>query len=426
MIKTANIYLWDYHLGAIAADDSGRITFEYTPEFVASGINPSPIFVTPERGRQYEFGQLPFETFKGLPGFLADSLPDKFGTSIINRWLAQNGRTPDSYTVVERLLYQGSRSMGALRFEPQHRSDLNKMVKIELEGLINAASEVLDDRKKLNTNLTVDEEALLTVLRVGTSAGGARAKAVVAYNRENGSLLSGQLDAPEGYEHYLLKLDGVNTETPDEFGKTKYFGCIEHSYYRMALDCGIHMTESFLIPEGERNHFMTKRFDRIGNHRIHMVSLCGMNHMDFNNPTGWSYEQLFGVMRYLRLSATELEEAFRRMVFNIVGTNQDDHTKNFSFLLDKDNVWRLSPAYDMTYAKGSGYTRQHQMSVNNKRININRSDILATAGHAGISKSKANKIIDQIVEIFSKFKDYMYPSVPEIMIDEIHKNLNPV
>ncbi len=424
MIRYANIYLWDLHLGAITEDDSGRIVLEYTPEFVKSGYNPSPIFATPQEGRLYEFSQLPYETFKGLPGFIADCLPDKFGTAIINRWLEQSGRPKDSYSTVERLLYQGSRSMGALRFEPQERADLNKNIRIELDGLVNAAAEVLRDREELQTNINTDEEALLMVLRVGTSAGGARAKAVVAYNKDTGDLCSGQIDAPDGYEHYLLKLDGVNPEQPGMFGKTSHFGSLEYSYYKMARECDIEMMESFLLPDGDRNHFMTKRFDRVGgSHRLHMVSLCGMNHMDFNQPGSWSYEQLFGVMRGLNLPHTQIEQAFRRMVFNVIGCNQDDHTKNFAFLLDTDNEWRLSPAYDMTYAKGSGYTRQHQMSVNNKRIDISRQDILRVANSIGVNQAKANEIMDKMCDVFSRFTSFVETDIPEKMIKEITNNI---
>lgn len=424
MIRYANIYLWDLHLGAITEDGSGRIVLEYTPEFVKSGYNPSPIFATPQEGRLYEFSQLPYETFKGLPGFIADCLPDKFGTAIINRWLEQSGRPKDSYSTVERLLYQGSRSMGALRFEPQERADLNKNIRIELDGLVNAAAEVLKDREELQTNINTDEEALLMVLRVGTSAGGARAKAVVAYNKDTGDLCSGQIDAPDGYEHYLLKLDGVNPEQPGMFGKTSHFGSLEYSYYKMARECGIEMMESLLLPDGDRNHFITKRFDRVGgSHRLHMVSLCGINHMDFNQPGSWSYEQLFGVMRGLNLPHTQIEQAFRRMVFNVIGCNQDDHTKNFAFLLDTDNEWRLSPAYDMTYAKGSGYTRQHQMSVNNKRIDISRQDILRVANSIGVNQAKANEIMDKTCDVFSRFTSFIETDIPEKMIKEITNNI---
>lgn len=424
MIRYANIYLWDIHMGAIVEDDSGRITMQYTPEFVRSGYNPSPIFVTPQERRIYEFSQLSYETFKGLPGFIADCLPDKFGTAIINRWLEQSGRPRDSYSTIERLLYQGSRSMGALRFEPQERADLNKNIRIELDGLVNAAAEVLKDREELQTNMSTGEEALLMVLRVGTSAGGARAKAVVAYNKETHDICSGQVDAPEGFEHYLLKMDGVDPEQPGTFGKTLHFGSLEYSYYLMARECGIDIMDSLLLPDNDRNHFMTKRFDRVGSsHRVHMVSLCGMNHMDFNQPRSWSYEQLFSVMRALRLPHPQIEQAFRRMVFNVVGCNQDDHTKNFSFLLDKDNIWKLSPAYDMTYAKGSGYTRQHQMSINNKRIGISRDDLLKVANSIGINQSRANEIIDQTSGVFSHFNDFIKTDIPKVMVNEVLQNL---
>lgn len=424
MIRYANIHLWDLYLGAITEDASGRIVLEYSPEFVKSGYNPSPIFATPQEGRLYEFSQLPYETFKGLPGFIADCLPDKFGTAIINRWLEQSGRPKDSYSTVERLLYQGSRSMGALRFEPQERADLNKNIRIELDGLVSAAAEVLKNREELQTNINTDDEALLMVLRVGTSAGGARAKAVVAYNKDTGDLCSGQIDAPDGYEHYLLKLDGVDPERPEMFGKTSHFGSLEYSYYKMARECGIEMMESLLLPDGDRNHFMTKRFDRVGgSHRLHMVSLCGMNHMDFNQPGSWSYEQLFGVMRGLNLPHTQIEQAFRRMVFNVIGCNQDDHTKNFAFLLDTDNEWRLSPAYDMTYAKGSGYTRQHQMSVNNKCTDITRQDILRVANSIGVNQTKANEIMDKTCDVFSRFTSFVETDIPKKMIKEITDNI---
>lgn len=423
MIRYANIYLWDLHMGVVAEDDYGRVMFEYTPEFVASGYNPSPLFVTPELGKRYEFSHLPQETFKGLPGFLADCLPDKFGTAIINRWLEQSGRPRDSYSVVERLLYQGSRGMGAIRFEPQTRGDLNRQVQIELDGLVEAAAEVLKERSALQTNLSTDDEALLMVLRVGTSAGGARAKAVVAYNEVTGDLCSGQVDVPDGYEHYLLKMDGVYPDTPGVFGQTSHFGCLEYAYYLMARECGVEMMDSLLLTDGERHHFMTKRFDRVGNHRIHMVTLCGMNHMDYNDTRSWSYEQLFRVMRGLRLPQPQMEQAFRRMVFNVVGCNQDDHTKNFSFLLDTDNQWRLSPAYDMTYAKGNGYTRQHQLSVNGKRLAITRDDIITVARQIGLNTSRAHEILDRTVAVFRQFTDYLPPTVPAVLADEVQRNL---
>ena len=418
-------------MASLSEDASGRITMQYTPEFISSGYNPSPLFVTPEKDKIYEFSQLPFTTFKGLPGFIADCLPDKFGTAIIDHWLEKSGRPKDSYSTIERLLYQGSRAMGALRFEPQERKDLNKQVAIDLDGLIAATAEVLGERVQMNTNLQTDEEALLTILRVGTSAGGARPKAVVAYNPVSGDLRSGQVDAPDGYEHWLLKLDGVDANDPGAYSETTNYGCLEYAYYKMVLDCGIEMMESRLLEDGKRHHFMTKRFDRIGgSHRVHMVSLCGMAHYDYNQPDSWSYEQLFRVMRGLRMTQPEMEQAYRRMVFNVIGCNQDDHTKNVEFLMDTDGIWKLSPAYDMSYAVGAYFTRQHQMSVNGKRLHISRNDMSAVAAEAGIKSAKANEIIDQTVDIIAHFDDYVGDSIPEWMkrpilakIEEVRKEL---
>ena len=427
MIKYANIYLWDLHMASLVEEVSGLIKMEYTPEFINSGYNPSPLFVTPEKGRVYEFSQLPFGTFKGLPGFIADCLPDKFGTAIINHWLEKSGRPKDTYTTIERLLYQGSRAMGALRFEPQERKDLNKQVSIDLEGLIAATAEVLGERMLLDTNLKTDDEALLTILRVGTSAGGARPKAVVAYNSETGDLRSGQVDAPEGYEHWLLKLDGVDENNPAAYSETMNYGCLEYAYYKMVLACGIDMMECRLLEDGRRHHFMTKRFDRIGgSHRVHMVSLCGMAHYDYNQPDSWSYEQLFRVMRGLRLTQTEMEQAYRRMVFNVIGCNQDDHTKNIEFLMDTDGVWRLSPAFDMSYAVGAGFTRQHQMSVNGKRQHITRQDLLAVAAEVGMKSAKASEIIEQTLDVIGRFDKFVGDSIPRWMKQPIQRQLDAV
>ncbi len=427
MIKYANIYLWDLHMASLVEEASGLIKMEYTPEFINSGYNPSPLFVTPEKGRVYEFSQLPFGTFKGLPGFIADCLPDKFGTAIINHWLEKSGRPKDTYTTIERLLYQGSRAMGALRFEPQERKDLNKQVSIDLEGLIAATAEVLGERMLLDTNLKTDDEALLTILRVGTSAGGARPKAVVAYNSETGDLRSGQVDAPEGYEHWLLKLDGVDENNPAAYSETMNYGCLEYAYYKMVLACGIDMMECRLLEDGRRHHFMTKRFDRIGgSHRVHMVSLCGMAHYDYNQPDSWSYEQLFRVMRGLRLTQTEMEQAYRRMVFNVIGCNQDDHTKNVEFLMDTDGVWRLSPAFDMSYAVGAGFTRQHQMSVNGKRQHITRQDLLAVAAEVGMKSAKASEIIEQTLDVIGRFDNFVGDSIPRWMKQPIQRQLDAV
>ncbi len=423
MVKYAEVYLWDQKMGALAETSNGHIVFEYTSDFVASGYNPSPLYVAPEVGRKYSFPELSPRTYKGLPAFIADALPDKFGTELINQWLDRQGRPKDSFTTIERLLYQGSRAMGAMSFMPQERSELNKTVPVELEGLMNAAAQVLANRMQMATNLATDEEALLTVLRVGTSAGGARPKAVVAYNPVTKDICSGQVDAPDGYEHYILKLDGVSVDDPSVFGQPSYFGCLEYAYYQMALKCGIEMMYSFLYPDGDRRHFMTKRFDRIGpRHRVHMVSLCGMAQYDFNMPQAYSYEQLFGVMRALHLPIEAIKQAYRRMVFNVVGCNQDDHTKNISFLLDTDNVWRLAPAYDMTYAKGALYTRYHQMTINGKKENFTRADLIKVAEMIRLNKEEANAIIDTCCSVFSQFEIYVDASVPGAIVDAVKRD----
>ena len=427
MINFANVYLWDMHMASLSEEESGIIKMEYTPEFINSGYNPSPLFVTPERDKIYEFSQLPYRTYKGLPGFIADCLPDRFGTAIINHWLERSGRPKDTYTTIERLLYQGSRAMGALRFEPQGRKDLNKQVAIDLDGLIAATADVLEERMQFDTNLKTDEEALLTILRVGTSAGGARPKAVVAYNKETGDLRSGQVDAPKGYGHWLLKLDGVDENNPGSYSETTNYGCLEYAYYKMVLDCGIEMMESRLLEDGKRHHFMTKRFDRIGGtHRVHMVSLCGMAHYDYNQPDSWSYEQLFRVMRGLRMTQPEMVQAYRRMVFNVIGYNQDDHTKNIEFLMDTDGVRRLSPAYDMSFAVGERFTRRHQMSVNGKRLHITRDDMLAVASEIGLNMNEAKAAIERTQDVFAHFEQYADGMLPDRMLQAIQKHLDIV
>ena len=424
MVNIAKVTLWNQKVGSLARDEqSGNIFFEYDPEFSKKGIEPSPLFVPVKKGVVYNFNELNYNTYRGLPGFIADSLPDTFGNYLINTWLAKQGRDPETYNTIERLLFQGSRAMGALCFEPETSTTLNKSVEIELNTLVDIALQALQFKKTLDTNISDNEKALQTIIRIGTSAGGSRAKAVVAYNKSTGQLLSGQVDAPDDFEHYLLKMDGV---TNGNLGDPAYYGCLEYSYYKIALDCGIEMTESFLLPDRKRKHFMTKRFDRVGGkHRVHMVTLCGLAHSDFNTPGAFAYEYLLGVMRQMHLTSAEMEQVFRRMVFNVIGRNQDDHTKNFSFLLDTDNVWKLSPAYDMTYAyKPDGdYTNMHQMSINGKSDNIKREDLLAVAENASIKTSKAQSIISEIEDVFKNIDNYLEPDIPESIVNRVKSNL---
>ena len=402
MVDYANIKLWDEVVGVVFWDAARQAAnFEYTPKFIQSGLEVSPLQMPLEAGRVYSFPELNFETFKGLPGMLADSLPDNFGNALINRWLAEQGRSPESYNPIERLLYQGKRSMGALEFEPAEKIISNSSSKIELEGLVETARLALGSKENLNAHLPGKDSDLLQIMKVGTSAGGARAKAVIAYNEKTNEVRSGQLNAPEDFTHWLIKLDGV---TNNELGDPKHYGRIEYAYYKMAIACGIEMMNCRLLEENGRAHFMTKRFDRVnGKEKIHMQTLCGLAHFDFNMPGAYSYEQLFQVMRTLHLPYKDAEQVYRRMVFNIVARNQDDHTKNFAFLMDKEGKWSLSPAYDMAYAYNpqGNFTDLHQMSVNGKRDNFTKDDLLKIASSMNIKKPV--EIIEEVVSSVSQW-----------------------
>ena len=419
MIDYADIYLWQNHVATVAWDErrlSSR--FEYTPEFAESGIELSPLMMPLQPHRVYQFPELSRDTFIGLPGLLADALPDAFGKALLDKWLALSGRT--FANPIERLCYQGKRSMGALEFVPAQDNYLELSTGLEIKTLIETAREVLDEKKKLDANLNNDtKEAVANIIRVGTSAGGQRAKAVIAFNETTGDIRSGQIEAPDGFSHWLIKLDGV---TNHELGDPKHYGQIEYVYHLMACDAGIDMTECRLLEENGRAHFMTKRFDRVnGNDKLHMQTLCGMAHFDYKMIHAYSYEQVFQVMRRLRLSYSDAEQMFRRMVFNVVARNQDDHTKNISFLMDRKGKWSLSPAYDMSWAYNPTgmWTSNHQMSINNKFDEITREDLLAVARNVNIKH--ADQIIGQVVESVSHWpnlaKEYGIP-------DDIAKAIN--
>ena len=412
MITFADVYIWSQHAGTVAWDESRQAgSFEYTPEFVQSGNELSPLMMPLQAHRVYQFPNLSPDTFIGLPGLLADALPDAFGKALLDRWLTSIGRT--FANPVERLCYQGKRSMGALEFVPAQDNYLERGTQLEIDSLVEVAREVLDTKKQLNVNLNEDtKEAIANIIRVGTSAGGQRAKAVIAYNDTTGEVRSGQIEAPEGFRHWLLKLDGV---TNTELGDPKHYGQIEYIYSLMAREAGINMTECRLLEENGRAHFMTRRFDRInGNEKVHMQTLCGMAHYDYKMLRAFSYEQVFQVMRRLRLPYSQAEEMYRRMVFNVIARNQDDHTKNISFLMDKNGQWSLSPAYDLSWAYNPAgtWTSKHQMSINNKWDDINRDDMLSVAKNVNIRH--ANDIINKVIEAVSKWhqwaKEYGIPS----------------
>lgn len=422
MITYADIYLWGQHAATVAWDENYQAgSFEYTPDFANGSLDLSPLMMPVRQRQVYQFPSLPKDTFIGLPGLLADALPDAFGKALLDRWLTSVGRT--FANPVERLCYQGKRSMGALEFVPAQDNYLEQGAKLEIDSLVEVAREVLDEKKKLDVNINEDtKEAIANIIRVGTSAGGQRAKAVIAYNEATGEVRSGQIDVPDGFSHWLLKLDGV---TNAELGDPKHYGQIEYVYYLMARAAGINMSECRLLEENGRAHFMTRRFDRLnGNEKVHMQTLCGIAHYDYKMLHAYSYEQAFQVMRRLRLPYSQAEEMYRRMVFNVIARNQDDHTKNISFLMDKHGTWSLSPAYDMSWSynpKGA-WTSMHQMSVNNKWDDITRDDLLAVAKNVNIKH--AGEIIEQVKDGVSKWSTFATEQgIPQDMIKAIDSTL---
>jgi serine/threonine-protein kinase HipA len=402
-MNTAFVKIWGELVGAVAWDEkTGLASFEYDTKFKKHNWNLSPlkmpinsekkIFTFPELRKNKNSES---DTFKGLSGLLADMLPDKYGNQLINMWLAQQGRPQDSMNPVEMLCFIGSRGMGALEFEPTTIKESKKTFSVEIDSLVDIAQKMLFKREYFTTNLHKDEEkAMMEILKIGTSAGGARPKAVIAYNEKTGEVKSGQTKAPNGFEHWLIKLDGVSDI---QLGESKGFGRVEMAYYNMAIACGIEMMPSRLLEENGRAHFMTKRFDREGGEtKHHIQTFCALKHFDFILINSFSYEQLFQTMRELKLTYQETEQMFRRMVFNVIARNCDDHTKNFAFRLKKEGKWELAPAYDVchAYRPGSEWVSQHVLSINHKQKNITKEDLL-TIGES-IKCKKSTAIIEEI------------------------------
>ncbi|MCX6323778.1 MAG: type II toxin-antitoxin system HipA family toxin [Sphingobacteriales bacterium] len=409
MISTAFINIWNKRVGAVAWDvDTEVASFEFESSFLTNKWDLSPLKmpVADAAKRVFSFPELRgTTTFKGLPGLLADVLPDKYGNSLINAWLSRNGRPADSMNPVELLCFIGKRGMGALEFEPIVPKTNNGVSKIALDSLINIAQEILSGRQDFNTNLSANEaKALSDILKIGSSAGGARAKAVIAFNPDTKEIRSGQADAPEGFTHWLLKFDGV---TDQQLGTSSGYGRVEMAYHLMAKEAEIEMTECKLLEENGRAHFMTKRFDREhGKGKLHIQSFCGIAHYDFSEITSFSYELLFETMRSMLLPYTDAEQLYRRMVFNVMARNCDDHTKNFSFSMNKTGQWKLAPAFDVchSYRPGSTWVSQHSLSINGKRQNITRDDLLEVAKNMNIKK--ADTIIKQVNAVVSKWNDF--------------------
>lgn len=422
MVDVAKVNMFGFPIGTFRWDERYNVArFEYDSSFVGHGLEPSPLMMPVQEGRVYSFAGLDRETYKGLPGMLADSLPDTYGRALFDRWLALTGRT--SSNPIETLCFLGKRCMGALEFEPAMDMAFDPNALFEIDSLVKVASDALTEKTSFGVNLNDDKKAAIAeILRLGTSAGGQRAKAIIAYNKETGEVRSGQVEAPAGFNYYLIKLDGVSATVG--FKATGNHGRLEYSFYKLAKACGIEMTDCSLIEENGRAHFLTQRFDRNNGKKIHLQTLCGMAHFDYRIHRAYSYEQAFNVMRALRLPYSAAQEMFRRMVFNVVVRNQDDHTKNISFLMGEDGIWRLSPAYDMGYAynpKG-GWTATHQMSINGKFDDITRQDLMTFAHQNNIKD--AAMIIDEIVEAASHWPDLAKEcGMPKTVTDAIVSNM---
>lgn len=422
MVDVAKARLFGQNIGTFSWDDAYRVArFEYDKDFLVRGIEPSPLMMPVQEGRIYSFGSLNRDTFNGLPGMLADSLPDTYGRALFDRWLTLTGRT--SGNPVESLCFLGQRCMGALEFEPATGPASDGDMRFEIDSLVDVARDALSKKEGFGVNLEDDRKAAIAeILRLGTSAGGQRAKAIIAYNKETGEVRSGQINAPEGFDYYLIKLDGVSAEAG--FRETENYGRLEYSFSELVKKCGIEMTGCSLIEENGRAHFLTRRFDRENGRKIHMQTLCGIAHYDFRLRKGYSYEQAFNVMRRLRLPYSQAQEMFRRMVFNVVVRNQDDHTKNISFLMDPNGKWRLSPAYDMGFAynPAGAWTATHQMSINGKFDDLTRNDLIEFAAANNIKN--APEIIDQICETASGWPELAKEcGVPQTMINAIVPHL---
>ncbi|MEO1487565.1 MAG: type II toxin-antitoxin system HipA family toxin [Bacteroidota bacterium] len=431
MVDVAEVKIWNKLVGAVRWDESQQLGyFQYDSQFLQKGWDLSPIKMPLEQGgRIHSFPELrkargeTEDAFKGLPGLLSDALPDKYGNKLINIWLAQQGRPENSMNPVEKLCFIGTRGMGALEFEPTSIKTRAYTYALELDSLVAVAQKMLNERETFLTQLNKDDEkAMMDILKIGTSAGGARPKAVIAYNPKTREVRSGQGKVPKGFEHWLLKLDGVSGE---QFGESSGWGRVEYAYYLMAQDCGIDMSECQLLKENGRAHFMTQRFDREGNTRHHIQSLCGIQHYDFNDMYGYSYEQLFQTMRILRLTYPEAEQMFRRMAFNVLATNYDDHTKNFSFILKKGGEWRLAPAYDLCFSfdPTNHWVNKQTLSVNGKRLDITKEDLLTIAKDNNLKKGKT--ILEEINAVVKSWNTYAEQAeVRKDLMERIHNNLN--
>jgi len=404
-VEVIEVRAWGHTVGALALDPTTEFhAFEYSPDWIADGPELSPLLM-PNRAGTFVFPDLSPETFMRLPAMIADSLPDRFGNALVSAWMREHGIQDSDISPLDRLAYAADRSMGALEFRPPAGPRPDDTTALQLADLVTAA------RSALRGDLrSAPDDALNELIQVGSSAGGARAKAVVAHNPATGQIRSGQLDAPDGYEHWLIKLDGVGIDPTREthaLASGSGYGIIEFAYHLMATTAGVTMNECKLLPEGPRTHFMTRRFDRLPDgSRVHMQTLCGIAGLDFNMAGAHSYAQYLGVIDELDLGPTAREQAFRRIVFNIAALNRDDHTKNLAFLLPQDGHWQLAPAYDITHSHNPAgrWTNRHQMSLEGKREGITIADLHRFADTFRVADYR--RIVTEVIEAVDHWPDH--------------------
>lgn len=434
VMEVINVDYGKHPVGAVSFDtETGIGAFEYTPEFIKTGIELSPLRM-PLSSRIYTFPALDKETFKGLPGMIADSLPDDFGNAVLNAWVARQGRSPAEITPLQRLQYTGRRAMGALEYVPatQLRS-LNASQNIDISSLVSIAQDILNQRAEFSVSLNTagedEREAMMSLLSVGMSAGGARPKAVLAFNKDFTAVRSGQTQAPEGFTHYLMKFDGVSehNKNKETFGDPMGYGAMEYVYFLMAQACGVEMMPCRLLDEGHRRHFITQRFDRDGSLKIHTQTLNGLAHVSYKRPGLYSYEELFSVARELKLTAKEAEQLLRRMIFNVVARNHDDHSKNFAFIMNAQHRWQLAPAYDLAYSykPGSPWVNSHWMTLNGKRDNFTRSDFYGFEKLGRLfNRVNIDAILDETIEHVASWTRLAGENgVPPTLIEEVGSHL---
>jgi serine/threonine-protein kinase HipA len=408
-MTVAAVTLWGARIAAVSIDPGAPYaTFQYDPAFVRSGIQVAPVQM-PLREQPYRFPGLPEDAFSGLPGLLADSLPDRWGKALVDAWLASRGRTRSSFDVVERLCYVGTRGVGALEFQPSQEPAFSGGADLQLAELVRLAGEVLAEREEFVTELSEnpDEEAMKAILAVGSSAGGARPKAFIAYNEATGQVRSGQVQVGEGFRHWLLKFDGVARSGDHGLTDPRGWGAVEFAYSEMARAAGIEMSECRLLEEHGRRHFMTRRFDRPEDGgKLHMQTVGALEHASYNEPGSYSYEQVLLLIRRLGLGTPVAEQQFRRMVFNVVARNQDDHVKNIAFLMDREGSWSLAPAYDVVWAwrPGNPWLDSHQMSINGRRDGFSVADLRAVAGVAGLRRGRAEAILAEVSDVVAGWR----------------------